>query len=169
VTIFPTGSSEIQSDEWKYAGIGGWLIFVTIGLCLSPLFQIVFVATKLVPIFFNGAWRLLTTQGTAAYHPLWAPVLIFELFMNLGFIGVEAILLVLLFRHSRLFPQGMIAYYFIVFALTGIDHFAANLIPAVAKMNDAGSLNTFIRAGVLCAIWVPYFLRSKRVKGTFTG
>jgi len=88
--------------------------------------------------------------------------------MNLAFIAMEGVLLVLLFKKLRAFPRAMIAYFFIVFVLVASDYFLAKSIPAIARLNDAESRGTFIRSGLLCAIWVPYFIRSKRVRGTFT-
>jgi len=75
MSIFPTASSEVQSDEWKYNSIGGWLIIVAIGLCLSPILQLLFIVRELLPIFTNGSWRVLTTPGSPAYHPLWGPLI----------------------------------------------------------------------------------------------
>jgi len=88
--------------------------------------------------------------------------------MNLGFIATEATLLFWLFRRSRRFPKAMIIYFFTVFVLVAADYFLAQTIPVVAAQDDPESRIAFMRAGIVCAIWVPYFLKSKRVKGTFT-
>ena len=167
MTIFPSAASEIQTDEWKYSGIGGWLIPVTIGLCLSPLFQSAYVITTLMPIFTKGSWAVLTTPGSPAYHHLWGPVILLETSMNVGLPVSEILLLVLLFRRKRLFPRLMIGYLFISFALIASDYFLAQGIPAVAHVNSPDSAGAVIRSGLMCAIWVSYFLRSKRVRGTF--
>ena len=168
MSIFPTASSEVQSDEWKYDGIGGWLILVAAGLCLSPLLQLVFIFKNLVPIFMTKAWSMLTTPGSPAYHRMWAPVIIFELLMNIVFILMEAVLLIWFFTKSRRFPTAMIVYLFTVFVLVGIDYFLAQAIPAVAAQGTDDGRVDFLRAGLVCAIWMPYMLKSKRVKGTFT-
>jgi len=168
MSIFPTASSEVQSDEWKYNGIGGWLILVAVGLCISPLLQLVFIIRNLVPIFTTNAWSMLTTPGSPAYHRLWAPVILFELLINIVFLAMEAVLLIWLFTKSRRFPTAMIVYLFTVFALVGIDYFLAQAIPAIAAQDNSEGRIAFMRAGVVCAIWMPYMLKSKRVKGTFT-
>lgn len=168
MSIFPTASSEVQSDDWKYDGIGGWLILVAVGLCVSPLLQLLFIFRNLVPIFTTTAWRVLTTPGSPAYHRLWAPVIIFELLINIVFISMEALLLIWFFTKSRRFPAAMIVYLFTVFVLVGIDYFLAQTIPAVAAQDNSEGRLAFMRAGLVCAIWMPYMLKSKRVKGTFT-
>jgi hypothetical protein len=167
MSIFPTASSEVASDQWKYRGIGGWLILITIGLCIAPLLQLAALFTNHLPIFTNGSWALLTQPGAPAYHPLWAPTILLELAMNVGFLAMEAVLLVWLFKKSSRFPKAMIAYLLIVFVLVALDYFLANAIPAVAEQNDAAGRRSFMRAGIACAIWIPYFLRSKRVNLTF--
>jgi hypothetical protein len=167
MSVGPLASAEVTSDEWKYQGIGGWLILVAIGLCVSPILQVLTIATSLVPIFTNGSWNVLTTPRSPAYHPLWAAVIPLELVMNVVFIAAEVLLLVWFFGKSRRFPAAMIVYLFVVFAFVALDYFLAQAIPAVAEQNDAESRGAFVRAGVSCAIWMPYFARSKRVKATF--
>ena len=97
-----------------------------------------------------------------------APVILFELLINLVFMSMEAVLLLWFFTKSRRFPATMIVYLFTVFVLVGIDYFAAQAIPAIAAQDNSEGRISFIRAGIVCAIWVPYMLKSKRVKGTFT-
>ncbi len=122
---------------------------------------------NLLPIFTNGTWSLLTDSASAAYHRLWGPVIALEVVMNVLFIASEAILIFWFFRKSGRFPKAMIAYLFMVFVLVALDYFLAQAIPAVADQNDAETRGAFIRSGVSCAIWMPYFLVSKRVKATF--
>ena len=167
MSIFPTASGEVQSDEWKYAGIGGWLILPVIGLWITPLAQIILIATNFVPLFTRGAWTVLTTPGTAAYHPMWAPLLIFELGMKFVIIAADIYLLVLLHRRSPLFPKGMILFLLATFLLLGTDYFFSLTIPYIAAQQDRQGAREFMRSGVACIIWIPYFVYSKRVKATF--
>jgi hypothetical protein len=151
----------------QYNKIGGWLILAAIGLILTPIRIFVTVAKDLVPAFSSDVWPRLTTPGTEAYHPLWAPLLIFEMVGNCLFI-LFAIVIVIFFFQRRIFGPKLI----IIFLLSNLvfvatDYFVADLIPFVASQEDIGSLMELVRVSVVCLIWVPYFLVSKRVKGTF--
>jgi len=148
-------------------GLGGWLILIAIGLGVTMLRLVWFVVGMLVPIFTSGQWANLTTPGTADYHALWAPLLIFELCGNLLFVLMAGTLLVLFFRKSRLFPKVFIAYSLLNLAFVTGDYFLSDLIPAVAAANDADAVKEVARAVVGAAIWIPYMLVSKRVKNTF--
>ena len=48
-----------------------------------------------------------------------------------------------------------------------VDYAAAGFIPMVGAEEDFQSLTQISRQAVACLIWVPYMLRSKRVKNTF--
>jgi len=163
----PSAASEVQPENWKYSRIGGWLVLVAIGLCLSLLLHTGFIFTGLLTFLTSRTWPILTTPGASSYHPLWAPLIIFEWMMNSFCITIEAMLLDLLFKRLRFFPKAMIAYLFIAFALVSVDYVLSRKIPFLAMQNDSAKRISFVRTGVVCAIWVPYFLRSKRVKGTF--
>src|SRR5262249_1621835 len=60
------------------AGIGGWLMLVAVALCLTPIRIAAELLATLRPL--NSAlWHALTTPGTRAYHPLFAPWIVGQL------------------------------------------------------------------------------------------
>lgn len=151
----------------QYPKIGGWLLLLAIGLVVTPLRGLLFLFKDLVPAFSPATWSALTTPGTEAYHPLWAPLLISELVTNVGFILFSVLVAVAFFQRRRIAPKLLMAFLLSNLIVVGADHFAANLIPAVASQRDPASARELARAGIACVIWLPYLLRSKRVKGTF--
>jgi uncharacterized protein DUF2569 len=164
----PSSEAAPQSTGTNLKGIGGWLILVTIGLVVSPIRIATILFSTYVPIFTGETWSLLTTPGSAAYNWAWKPILLFELFGNLIFLLLAVALLVLLFNHKRIFPMMMIGYYVANLLFVGLDFAIASGISVVASQADAGSIAELIKSIAVCAIWVPYFLISERVKQTFT-
>lgn len=148
-------------------GLGGWLLLVGFGLIVNPLRILAALATVYLPIFRGGAWTRLTTPGDPSYHPLWGPVLGFEVLGNLLLLALVSCTLVLFFRRSRRTPRFFIAWCLSGVGFSLIDYLLVNMIPSLATPADADSLQDVLRAGVAAAIWVPYFLVSKRVKNTF--
>ncbi len=149
-------------------GIGGWLILPLLGLVLTP-FRIGFQTfTDVLPALRPATWAALTTPGTKAYHPLWAPAILFELTANSLLILFSLVLLWLFFRKSGRVPMLMIVWLLAIIAAQAIDLVFANQIPAIAALSDADGLRNLARSVLGAAIWVPYFLLSKRVKNTFT-
>lgn len=151
----------------QYDKIGGWLILVAIGLIFAPIRLLVVLFKDLLPALSADTWSRLTTPGAEAYHPLWAPLLLFEVIGNCLFILSPIIIAVFFFQRRRFVPRLIIVLLLANLVFVAIDYFAADLIPFVAAQEDMGSLVELIRVLIACAIWVPYFLVSKRVKGTF--
>jgi Protein of unknown function (DUF2569) len=148
-------------------GIGGWLILVVIGLVVTPIRLTYLLMTTYVPIFRDGSWSQLTTPGMPAYHALWAPVLSFEIVGNMLILVLALVTLFCLIRKSRKTPKMAIALYGWAAVFVVIDSFVGNLIPAVAAQSDPASVKELMRSLIGAAIWIPYFLVSKRVKATF--
>jgi len=156
-----------DAAQKQYDKIGGWLILVVIGLILAPIRLLVVLFKDLLPALSADTWSRLTTPGTEAYHPLWAPLLFFEILGNCLFIVSPIIVAVFFFQKRRFVPRLIIVLLLANLVFVAIDYFAADLIPFVAAQEDMGSLVELIRVLIACTIWVPYFLVSKRAKGTF--
>jgi len=156
-----------DAAQKQYDKIGGWLILVVIGLILAPIRLLVVLFKDLLPALSADTWSRLTTPGTEAYHPLWAPLLLFEIIGNCLFIVSPIIIAIFFFQKRRFVPRLIIVLLLTNLVFVAIDYFAADLIPFVAAQEDMGSLVELIRVLIACTIWVPYFLVSKRAKGTF--
>jgi hypothetical protein len=147
--------SEVASPPPK--GIGGWLIFVVIGLVISPFRIIYFMTLNHWPVFRDGLWQELTTPRTEIYHSLWAPLIVFEVLGNFAAIAMALTTLAFLIRRSRHTPSLAIAWFGWMAALVVVDYFAADLIPAVAAQSDPDSTKELVRSLLSAAIWIPYF------------
>ena len=148
-------------------GLGGWLVLVGLGLSLAPIRMGFQFANDLLPIMTEGYWPILTDPASAAYHPLWAPLIVFEVVGNLAFIIASAYLLVLFFQRSPRFPRLMIWYLLTNLAFLAIDSLVAKAIPEVAAQADPQGARELLRGFVGCLIWVPYLMSSRRVRNTF--
>jgi hypothetical protein len=149
-------------------GIGGWLILPLLGLAGSLLQIGSALITVYVPMFeAGGGWEIVTDSSSPDYHPLWAPLLLFEIVTNLGFAGLIVVLLYLALKHSRRFPRLMIGYLAAGVIVAIVDSAWARSIPALATGGNLEGVTQVARTMVGALIWIPYFLLSVRVKNTF--
>lgn len=154
-------------NEKNLEGIGGWLYFVAIGIVISPFKIIAMILPTYYNLFRDGSWKVLTTPGSEAYNPLWAPVLIAELSVNIVLVAIWIYVGYIFFTRKKVFPKwyiGMLIFS-VVFIL--IDSFALKLVLPDEQVFDTQTLKEFLRGIVAVLIWVPYTLKSKRVKLTF--
>ena len=169
-----------QSLPWPQArGLGGWLVLPMIALFLSPVVTIGYFIAGL-----GGDASALGKVGSLLWASRSDPAALWDMAQALGpdgagslalaaalialgsGVGIAApiVLLVLMFRHSRFAPMGMIMF------------FAANLLLAILVIGlergglldpDPTSAHDVVRAAIGAAIWIPYFTVSRRVKNTF--
>ena len=151
----------------KLQGLGGWLIFVGIGLVVRPLWLLTNEAPALIGLLTHGVWQSRTTPGSPEYHPLWRYTLGLELGGNLGVLLVEVWLLALFFRRSPRFPVSFIALALFLPAFILVDAWLYTRIVPEEPLWDPATIQNFSYTAVQALIWVPYMLLSKRVKATF--
>lgn len=147
-------------------GIGGWLIPVAIGLCVLPLRLLADLASNLLPAFKAQTWQALTTPTSREYDPLWAPLLIGELVVSLALLALSVITILLFFGKKRRAPSMIITVFALGIGLQIADLSATQAIPAAAKITR-GDLLRLLQSVTTAAIWVPYFICSRRVRATF--
>jgi Protein of unknown function (DUF2569) len=155
-----------NQDQSAPSEIGGWLILIAIGLCLTPIrigAEIVQGVRSLQPL----AWRAVTTPGSPAYHPLFGPLIIGEMVANVVLLVWALVLLYLFFTKRRAFPRAMIAFLIVRVAIQMADIFVASSIPVAAGSIGPRVYGSLAGNLLVVLVWVPYFLKSRRVAVTF--
>ncbi|WP_028596568.1 DUF2569 domain-containing protein [Paenibacillus assamensis] len=149
----------LKKFEYKIQGLGGWLVVVQI---------IIYLNLVLIPI---GLLALMTDtmQEQFEYIKLAFPEYMWFIWFGTG---VSIIMLVVLiwalicmYRKKKIFPKLMIAIFIAIFAVDLLEPIA--IIALIDATGDLEIWKDTIRSGFYCAIFIPYFLKSKRVKNTF--
>jgi hypothetical protein len=149
-------SSSLDSDS-HLEGLSGWLILVGIGLVLGPLFLLHTLVTVHLRAFINPV-----TQSYLQKHAALHALVFFEAITNLIFLFLDVWLIYLFFTKRRAFPTFMILFFVFQCIFITTDHFAV-----IAITSKTSSINTLVRAFLAAAVWIPYYIRSRRVKVTF--
>jgi hypothetical protein len=158
-------------------GLGGWLVLPIIGLSLTVLMIVARTLSSTIPDLRSGVWDLFTNPGSELYHPLWAPLLAFEYAADAIMLIGSVILLVFLFQRKPILPKLMVGFYGFCLLFMVIDSLVIvwqgpEMLPdagvrAEIGWTTASLLGGVAKAALSYAIWIPYFLVSKRVKNTF--
>jgi hypothetical protein len=136
-------------------GIGGWLILVAIGLALTPLRSVSGITTTL-NVLYGSRYQL-----TLSAHPALAGLILFEAITNTVYLAALVTLNFLFYQKKKAFPTGMIVFLSAQVIITVFDHLAA--LHFGSDTSPTAVWGNFAAA----AIWIPYYLLSKRVKATF--
>lgn len=152
-----------QKQNERHRGLGGWLILVGFALIFSPLVLGMNCIDSYLPIFSDGTWEIITDPNSDAYDRLWAPIILGELILNFGILIASVYLIYLFFSKSKRFPSWFIGLRVVEWLIVVLDGLAASLVLPDEQIIDG----EVIRLLVVCLIWIPYMLRSKRVKATF--
>jgi hypothetical protein len=159
----PGGGSEINQPE----RLGGWLVLVGIGIVISPFRLVAHLFSAYSSVFSNGAWEILTTPGTEAYSPLWAPLVYGEIAVNGGLVLVTTYIAFLFFSRKKIFPKWYIGTLLFNLLFIFADALVVSFMRPDITVFDADTTKEFGRSLVSALIWIPYMLISKRVKKTF--
>jgi Protein of unknown function (DUF2569) len=160
--------SPAVAEPSRPPGIGGPLIVMAFGLCLSGLQNLLYFLGSLAPLVRKSFWDRLTDPNSDAYHPHWKPFLIYQGIISLGFLVTNIALLILFFKRKRVFPKLIVLLIPVLFLLSFISYVWSGLIPSVADSAEyTKDGHALIARFVALHVWIPYFLVSKRVKKTF--
>lgn len=146
-------------------GISGWLVLLTIGLCVAPV-RIAADLVEVVDATSLDTWARIATPGGEDFHPLWGPLLLLEVVGNLFFLVASVLLLVLLFQKRSSFPRIAIAFLLGNLAFQLLDAWLCTLIPGITRVPE--DVAQVVQSAISCALWSGYLWRSRRVRSTFT-
>ena len=150
--------------------IGGWLVLVAIGLVFTPIRLLYDVLKNFQDFFGINTWAYISLDHSSFSELFLSLLIIFELIYNSTFFVFSILIILLFFKRRTILPSIIIIFYTSTFIFLSLDSILAfnlneSLYSEIEKMQAYKEIGTsFIKV----AIWVPYFLFSKRVKSTFT-
>lgn len=148
-------------------GLGGWLGFFQFSLYASLLLGIISIFVNIIPIYESEVWETLTDPSSVVYDPLWKPLIIFETVGNIISMLLILLILVLLYAKKSMLPKVVIGMMIYNILLVAVDYSLMQQISLVDQIEDANSTKEISRSILYACVWIPYFLRSKRVRNTF--
>jgi hypothetical protein len=167
-------SMETKLQEKQYdqlplgiSGFGGWLIIVQVGLFATVILSLINLFRYSIPSFNAETWETLTSVQSSYYHPLWAPTIIFEAFIDGGIILYSLYIILNFYQKKSVVPRLMISFYSLSLLIAVIEYLFMLQIPDWKEADDGSSIRDIFKSILTCVIWIPYFLKSVRVRNTF--
>lgn len=162
------------NENNSLVGIKGWLILVAINVFCAPILYLYSVVTEIV--LLNATYDFLNDPYVLrSNHFIYYVIMHIAVFCEEGLLGALIYLAYLFGARKRkmvswfigttLFSLG------ISFIFPFIYYFYVHSYDPSTTLTDfwdKPTTNAFIRAILSSCIWIPYMLRSKRVKATFT-
>ncbi|PYE45555.1 DUF2569 domain-containing protein [Paenibacillus barcinonensis] len=161
-----TGARTKRQD---ISGLGGWLIFIQISLWASLVFLLSDLSNVTV-IMDPARWEGSRGIDLQVYTEVIRPILWFGFISSIILSVLVIINLVLLYRRKRWFPRMMIIQYIvnaIISVVTWILIAQQEMGREVHVLDAQPAFQVIVRSLLACCIFIPYFLRSVRVKNTF--
>lgn len=156
-------SAEVVIDQSPILyGFGGWLYFVAVGLLVAFGQSLFYLVDELFPIYATGQLKIISQQS-----PLLALAVLYETIFNIYVIVITLLAAYLCFKLKKSFKRTMIVFYSLNFILTGLYVLVVHIVPEIDQAMIKAQINALVRGAVTVAIWVPYFVKSKRVKNTY--
>lgn len=154
-------------ENSAYRGLGGWLIAVALRLFATLIHGGIILFNGISTGFSADIRTILTTLGSERYNPSLASFIMYQHVAMTIRLLLAIALLILFFLRKRCFPMVAIAGYAISTVLVGIDLFLVRGITGSDELFRV-VMSDLLRAVIVCLIWIPYLLVSRRVKATFT-
>jgi hypothetical protein len=144
--------------------ISGLLFLLALGLLARP-FIFLWQGSGISELLDQGSWNALTTKGTGQYHPMWAPVLLFETAGIIVNVCLSFALLPLFFQRRSTFPRAFTITMGIAFGTEVLGMIGDRFIPAVGDSVDSPA--TFARSTLIGLGWIAYLYKSVTAQETF--
>ena len=95
-------------------------------------------------------------------------LIVFEVILNGLMLVLSLFLLIMFLERRRGVPRLFIGFYLFTVIYTGVDLLVIELLAVPGVEVEMKDVQDLIRVVVSAVIWGAYFLRSRRVKATFT-
>jgi hypothetical protein len=153
-----------RNYENAYDFIGGWIILPAIGIFVGPIFSF-------INIYQNGyfeylQWEILTNPKHGSYNPSLGVLVLIEYLYEIATLCFSLLLIILLSKRRTSFPLLICCLYgvnLVVLLMETVWLWQLGL-PTGFEGEDGPSA---FRVVISALIWIPFFIYSDRVRGTF--
>jgi hypothetical protein len=150
----------------KPIDIGGWLLVVALGVCITPVRTLIAVSAN---DYYNlTTWQNLTTPTSPAYNIKLAVLIVVEVFYNMFFLAYTILLILLFFKKRSSFPMLMAIRYAGSIFFLGLETYCLYSMDLLDNNSNTETIKDLTQLIVGGAIWIPYLYLSERSKETFT-
>lgn len=156
-----------STDGGLLKGFGGWLILPAISIVIAP-FSMLSDLVHSLDIYGMDQWISFSTVGNTLYHPYRIPLLLFELIVNIGGFTFSTLLVVLFFKQRRSAPAVFIAFSLSMIIIQLLDMLLSAKIHQAAAVTMSKDWIALAKDTISGLLWSTYFLKSDRVRNTFT-
>ncbi|MEK4277246.1 DUF2569 domain-containing protein [Paenibacillus sp. FSL R7-0026] len=159
----------IRPERPGISGLGGWLILIQIGLWVSLVLLIADMSQVNV-IMDPARWEGVRGVDPELYTKGIRPLLWFGVISSVILLIIVIVNLLLLYKKKKQFPRMMIILYIanvFIGVMTWIMIARIEIPREQHVLDPTSAFNLTIRSLLTCCIFIPYFLKSVRVKNTF--
>lgn len=150
-------------------GFGGWLYVFAIGLAFKA-YQAYMVLSQHYLGFGSKDYQLVLDPSSSSYNSLWKPFLTVEILGNILIIVFIALIAFFCYKQRALFKKLSIIFISLNFLFILFEFFmmlSLNSFYVDPIYTPDQIITPILQATIYAAIWIPYFMFSKRVKNTF--
>ena len=162
-----SSSAGATTSGSQLKGLGGWLILIGFGLIIGPIRQIIALSSGYKPYLDTDLFERLTTPSSSSYIPNFKFLFYGEIIVSIFLILLSFYLLFLFFTKSKKFPKNYIFISLFIILYIPVDAFLVTTVVPNANVVDGEMVKSFFQTLISGAIWIPYMMKSERVKNTF--
>lgn len=162
-----SSSAAATTSGSQLKGLGGWLILIGFGLIIGPIRQIIALSSGYKPYLDTDLFERLTTPSSSSYVPNFKLLFYGEILVSIFLILLSFYLLFLFFTKNKKFPKNYIFISLFIILYIPVDAFLVTTVLPNANIVDGEMVKSFFQTLISGAIWIPYMMKSERVKNTF--
>ncbi len=147
----------------RLTGVGGWLIFLALGLVTTILFQCYGILETLF-LFASPIVSDLTSPESAAYTSDFTIYMWITVVAAFVVATAAAYLLIAMYQNRKTFPRYYIIFVWCLFVITILDSLYSRIVLSIAGPE---TYTRVVGALVVALVWGTYVSVSARVKNTF--
>lgn len=160
-------SSSATVPDRQLQGLAGWLILVGFGIIISTIKAIALLASLYKPYINSDLLDKITNSNSPTYIPNFVVLFSVETVFNIFIVFASIYLIYLYFTKKKVFPKYFIFINLLTILSVPIDGYLTSIIIPNENILDQETIKSFFQSLVSGAIWIPYMLKSVRVKNTF--